>query len=148
MAITESTEIIIEASPEEILDVINDIESLPEWSDPHKSVEVLERDEQGRPLKSKSILKLVGIADEQVLTYTYTENSVRWNLVSSKAQKSQEAGYAVFPEGEDKTRVTFDVTIEPAVPMPGFVLKKATKFSMNMATEGLRKRVLQVKKGK
>lgn len=146
MAISESTEIVIEASPEEILDVINDIESLPEWSEPHQSVEVLGRDDQGRPLRSKSKLKIIGVTDEQVLDYTYSDNAVRWNLVSSKAQKSQEAGYTLTPDG-DKTRVKFDVTLEPAIPMPGFMLKKATQMSMKMATEGLRKRVLKVKKG-
>ena len=42
MAIKESREIVIEASPEEILDVIADFEAMPEWSGPHQSAEVLE----------------------------------------------------------------------------------------------------------
>ena len=41
MALKESRDIVIEASPEEILDVIADFEAMPEWSEPHQSAEVL-----------------------------------------------------------------------------------------------------------
>ncbi len=51
MAINETREIVIEASPEEILDVIADLDSLTEWSGPHQSAEVLETGEDGRPSK-------------------------------------------------------------------------------------------------
>lgn len=52
MAVTESREVVIEASPDEILDVLFDLEALTEWSSTHQQVEILERDEQGRPTKS------------------------------------------------------------------------------------------------
>ena len=42
MAITDSREVVIEATPDEIMDVLFDIESLTEWSSAHKKVEVLE----------------------------------------------------------------------------------------------------------
>ena len=50
--------------------------------------------------------------------------------------------------GDDKTLVKFEVTVDPNVPLPGFVLKRAVKGTMDAATQELRKRVLQVKKGK
>ena len=146
MAISESREIVIEATPEEILDVMMDVESLPEWSDAHQSSEVLERDERGRPLRSTAKVKTVGITDEQVLEYAYHDDGMSWTLVSAKQQRSQDARYTLTPEG-DKTRVKFDITIDPTVPIPGFVLKKATKGVMSTATDGLRKRVLSVKEG-
>jgi hypothetical protein len=68
-------------------------------------------------------------------------------LVSAKQQRSQDARYTLTPEG-DKTRVKFDITIDPLVPLPGFLLKRATKGVMDTATEGLRKRVLSQKKGR
>ena len=51
MAIKESREIVIEASPEEILDVIADFEAMPEWSGPHQSAEVLEPATTAGPAK-------------------------------------------------------------------------------------------------
>ena len=47
MAVKESREVVIEASPEEILDVVADVEAMPEWSSIHQSAEVLERDATG-----------------------------------------------------------------------------------------------------
>lgn len=53
MAIKESRDIVIEASPEEILDVIADFEAMTEWSPAHQSVEILETGDDGRPSKVK-----------------------------------------------------------------------------------------------
>ena len=60
--------------------------------------------------------------------------------------RSQDAKYSLTPEG-DKTRVKFELTINPSVPLPGFILKRAIKGAMETSTDGLRKRVLKVKKG-
>jgi len=72
---------------------------------------------------------------------------VSWTLESANQQRSQDARYTLVPEG-DKTRVKFDITIDPLVPLPGFVLRRATKGVMNTATDGLRKRVLSRKSGR
>ena len=93
MAINETREIVIEATPAEILDVIADLESMTEWSPPHQSSEVLERDKNGRPSKAKMKVKAAGITDEQVVAYTWSDNKVSWTLVSSAQQRSQDASY-------------------------------------------------------
>lgn len=147
MAINETRDIVIEASPEEILDVIADFESLPEWSEPHQSAEVLETGADGRPSKVKMKIKAAGITDEQVVAYTWSENKVSWTLVSSGQQRSQDASYTLIPEG-DKTKVKFEISVDPVVPLPGFVLKRAVKGTIDTSTKGLRDRVLKVKKGK
>jgi hypothetical protein len=146
MAINETREIDIEASPEEILDVIGDLESLTEWSEPHQSVDVLEKDEDGRPLKVKMKVKAAGITDEQVVAYTWGDNVVSWTLISSGQQRSQDASYTLTPDG-DKTKVAFKISVDPVVPLPGFVLKRAVKGTIDNGTKGLRDRVLKVKKG-
>jgi hypothetical protein len=147
MAINETREVVIEASPKEILDVIADLESTPEWSGPHQSVEILETGKEGRPTKVKMKVKAAGITDEQVIAYTWGDNEVSWTLVSSGQQRSQDASYTLIPDG-DRTKVMFQLSVDPVVPLPGFVLKRAIKGTVDTGTEGLRKRVLQVKKGK
>lgn len=144
MAITESREITIEATPDEIMSVLYDLESLTEWSSAHQKVEVLDRDEEGRPKRSRQVVKIVGITDDQILDYTVHDDGVSWTLVESKQQKAQEARYTLTPDG-DGTRVRFDITVDPTVPLPGFLVKKGAKGLLDTATEGLRKRVLQVK---
>jgi hypothetical protein len=128
------------------MDVLFDIESLTEWSPAHQKVEVLERDDQGHPSKSRQVVKIVGITDEQVLDYSVHDDGVSWTLVSSKQQRAQDARYTLTPDG-DSTRVSFELTVDPTVPVPGFLIKRGAKGLMETATDGLRKRVLKVKKG-
>jgi ribosome-associated toxin RatA of RatAB toxin-antitoxin module len=145
MAITEARDVTIEATPDEIMNVLVDLESLTEWSPAHQKVEVLERDDEGRPAKSRQVVKIVGVSDEQVLDYTVSDDGVSWTLVSSKQQRAQEGRYTLTPNG-DKTDVRFELTVDPVVPLPGFLIKKGAKGLMDTATDGLRKRVLKVKK--
>jgi Polyketide cyclase / dehydrase and lipid transport len=146
MAITETRDITIEATPGEIMDVLVDLESLTEWSPTHQKVEVLERDEEGRPAKSRQVVKIVGVSDEQVLDYTVHDDGVSWTLVSSKQQRAQKGRYTLTPDGE-ATSVRFELTVDPLVPLPGFLVKRGAKGLMETATDGLRKRVLKIKKG-
>lgn len=146
MATSDSREVVIEASPEEILDVIADVESTPTWSSQYQSAEVLDSYENGRPRQVKMKVKSVGITDEQVVEYSWTATSASWTLVRAGQLKAQDASYTLTPDG-DKTKVTFDITIDLSVPLPGFVLKRVMKGAMETATDGLRKQVLKVKKG-
>ena len=146
MAVKETRDVVIEATPEEILDVMLDLESLPEWSDAHLSSEILERDERGRPLRSKAKVKTpVGVTDDIVIALSYHDDGYSWTLVSSTYQRSQDARYTLIPEG-DRTRVRFEITVDPIMPMPGFLLKRAAKAVIETATEGLRRQVLKVHK--
>jgi ribosome-associated toxin RatA of RatAB toxin-antitoxin module len=145
MAITESRDIVIEATPDEIMDVLVDLESLTEWSSAHQKVEVTERDDEGRPSKSRQVVKVVGVSDEQVLDYTVHDDGVSWTLVSSKQQRAQNGRYTLTPDG-DATKVQFELTIDPLVPLPGFLIRRGAKGLMDTATDGLRKQVLKVKK--
>jgi ribosome-associated toxin RatA of RatAB toxin-antitoxin module len=146
MATSDSREVVIDASPEEILDVIADVESAPDWSSQHQGAEILDTDENGRPARVRLKLKTMGISDEQVVQYTWTDSSASWTLLESSQLKTQNASYTLSPDG-DKTKVTFEITVDPAVPIPGFVLKRAMKGGLESATDGLRKQVLKVKKG-
>ncbi len=146
MAVTETREVVVEATPDEIMAVLIDLESLTEWSSAHQEVEVLERDDQGRPSRSRQVVRVVGINDEQVLAYTMHDDGVSWTLVTSKQQRAQQARYTLTPDG-DVTRVRFELTVDPLVPLPGFLIKQGAKGLMTTATDGLRRRVLKLKKG-
>ena len=124
--------------------MLYDIESLTEWSPAHEEVEVLVRDDDGHPAKSRQVVKIVGITDEQVLDYSVYDDGVGWTLVTSSHQRSQHARYTLTPDGEN-TRVRFDITVDPTVPLPGFLIRKGAKGLLDTATDGLRKRVLEVK---
>ncbi len=146
MSVKESRAVVIEATPEEILDVIADVESTPSWSPQYQSSEILETYDDGRPKQAKMVVKAAGLTDEQVIEYTWTDSSVSWTLVSAGQLKAQDAKYTLSPDG-DNTKVTFDMEIDLSVPLPGFIVKRTLKGGMETATDGLRKQVLKVKKG-
>ncbi len=67
MAVTHSREVVIEATPQEILKVMADFESMPEWAPVYRSAEVLETGDDGRPRRAKTTVKSQGVTDEQVV---------------------------------------------------------------------------------
>lgn len=146
MAVSESRDVVIAATPDEIMRVLLDVEMLPDWSSVHQTVEVLERDDQGHPLRSRQVVKLVGFTEQQVLAYTVHDDGVSWTLVEAKQQKAQDGRYTLIPEG-DATRVRFDLIVELSAPVPGFFVRQGARALVDTATKGLRKRVLRVKMG-
>lgn len=146
MAVIDSREIVIEATPAEILGVVADIPRTPEWSPQHQSVEVLESYDNGRPKIVRAKVKTAGISDEQTVEYTWSDNFVEWKLVKASQLKAQTGSYTLTPDG-DKTLVRVDVSVDLAIPLPGFIVKTAMKGALDTATKGLRGQVLKVKKG-
>lgn len=146
MATSDSRDVVIEASPEEILDVIADVEATPTWSPQYQKAVILESYPNGRPKQVEMTVKAAGLTDKMVIEYTWSDDGVSWTLVSSGQLKAQDASYTLTPSG-DKTKVTFDMAIDLSIPMPGFLLKRTLKGGMETATDGLRKQVLKVKKG-
>ena len=146
MAVSESREVVIEATPEEILAVLADVETAPSWSSQYETVQVVDTYDDGRPKTVTAKVKAAGLTDEQICEYTWGDNTVGWSVVKARQVRSQEAKYTLTPAG-DKTKVRFDLTVDPSVPLPGFIIKRTLKGAMETATDGLRKQVLKVKKG-
>ena len=147
MAVKDSREVVIEASAEEIFDVLADVESVPTWSPQYQSAEVLDTYDDGRPRRVRMKIKAAGLNDEQVVEYSWTDDSVGWTLVSAGQLKAQDAKYTLTPQGE-KTKVRFDMAVDPSIPIPGFLLKSTLKGGMKTATDGLRDQVLKIKKSR
>jgi ribosome-associated toxin RatA of RatAB toxin-antitoxin module len=146
MAANDSREVVIEATPKEILDVIADVVNASSWSPQYQSAEVLDTYDDGRPKRVKMKVKAAGLTDEMEVEYSWSENSAGWTLINSSQLKAQDATYTLSPAG-DKTKVRFDLKVDPSIPIPGFLLKRTLKGAMETATDGLRKQVLKLKKG-
>ena len=143
MAVRASREVVFEAPPEAILDALADIDSVPTWSPVHKQVEVLDRHPDGRPHHVKATLKIMGFSDKEVLEYHWGPRWVVWDAHDTFQQRGQHVEYNLTPEGEDKTRVRFDIIMDLAAPIPEFLMKRAKKIVLDVATENLRKQVME-----
>jgi len=141
MAASVSDRFDIDATPEQVMRALEDVERIPEWSSAHKSVEVLTRDDDGRPIRIRMTLSLLGFSDTQTIEHSWTESSTSWTLVESSVQRSQDGEYALEPT-ERGTRVHVTMSLEPKVPVPGFVLKRGQKHAVEAVRKGLTEFVL------
>jgi carbon monoxide dehydrogenase subunit G len=143
MAEQTEGEIQIDASPEEVLAVISDYEAYPEWADGIKKTEVESRDSQGRPSQVAFEVSQMGVGAKYTLAYRYRAKGagVSWTTTTaSGAVKDIKGEYRLEPSGTGTT-VTYRTTIEPAIPLMGFMKRQAEKMIIGTALEGLKKRV-------
>ena len=142
MAVRASREVVFEATPEAILDALADIDSVPTWSSVHKHAEVLDRHPDGKPRHVKATFKIMGITDREVLEYHWGPRWMVWDAKDTFQQRGQHVEYNLTPVGEDRTRVRFDIILDLAAPIPAFLIRRAKKMVLDVATECLRKRVM------
>lgn len=138
VAARASREIIIDAPQEVILDALADVNSVPLWSSVHKKAEVIDTYPDGRPHHVKVTVKVIGPADHQLLEFHWGPDWLVWDATETLQQHSQHVEYTLWREAETRTRVRFEVTMEPAVPYPEFLINRARKKILKAATEGLR----------
>ncbi|HKV20222.1 MAG TPA: SRPBCC family protein [Mycobacterium sp.] len=144
MAIRASREVVFDSPPEPILDVLADIDAVPSWSSLHKSAEVLDRHPDGRPHHVKATLKILGFTEKEIVEYNWGDRWMVWDSSETAVQRGLHVEYNLTPVGEDRTRVRFDVILELSAPVPNFLIKRAKKQVLDVATESLRQRVAQV----
>jgi hypothetical protein len=133
--------VLIDAEPEAILDALADLEAVPSWSPLHKKIEVLDRHPDGRPYHVKATMRIMGISDTEVLEYNWGRHWMVWDAQDTFQQRGQHVEYNLTPE-VGKTRVRFDIILDLTAPIPEFLIKRAKKLVLDVATEGLRKRVM------
>lgn len=132
----------IDAAPDAILGALADVEALPTWSSVHKHAHVVDRYDDGRPHHVEVTVKVMGLVDHEMLEYHWGRDWVVWDADRTSQQHDQHVEYTLRPEG-GKTRVRFDITMEPSAPLPEFLVKRAKRTVLRAATEGLRQRVMR-----
>src|ERR1044072_1752694 len=135
MTVRASREVVFDASPEAILDALADIEHVPSWSPGHKRTEVLDRYPDGRPHHVKATFRIMGITEKELLEYHWGDDWMVWDASETVQQRGQHVEYNLTPEGEDKTRVRFDIILDLAAPVPAFLTKRVKKILLDVATE-------------
>lgn len=133
----------IEGSAAEIVAAIADFESYPEWVDGVRSAEVRSRDDLGRGTEVAFEFSAMGFSARYTLAYEYAEDDtgVRWTTTeASGAVRDIEGEYVLEARGGD-TEVTYRLAVEVAVPVPGFLKRRADRQAIATALEGLKRRV-------
>jgi hypothetical protein len=143
---TEHTEgsIVIEASAAEIMDVLTEYETYPQWADV-KSASVLERGEGGLATKVafEVDVPVLGKAN-YTLAYRYApaDAGLSWVTTEARGSVSNISGEYLLTEIDDReTKVIYRLSVELGVLLPGFVRTQGAKRVIENALEGLKRRV-------
>ncbi|MEE6175076.1 SRPBCC family protein [Mycobacterium sp. 050134] len=144
MAVKASREFVVDAPPEKVMEALTDVAVLSTWSPLHKQVEVIDRYPDGRPHHVKATIKILGLVDKEILEYHWGPDWVVYDAQGTAQQHGQHVEYTLKPEGLDKTLVRFDLTVEPAGPIPQFIVRRASENVLNAAMKGLRELVTGV----
>ncbi|MFN2590506.1 MAG: SRPBCC family protein [Actinomycetota bacterium] len=132
----------INATPEQIMDVLKDFDAYPDWAG-IKKVEIKNKDSKGNPSEVYMEVSQMGMEAKYTLSYSYAANDGGMSWTTSEASgalKDLQGEYVLEPSG-DGTKVTYQMAIEPAVRVPGFLKRQIEKQVVNTALGGLKKRV-------
>lgn len=142
MADHTRSSITIHARPAAVMAVIADVPAYPTWAGAVEVADVLEVGPDGRPLKARFLINAVVTKDEFVNAYTWNgDESVSWTLVEGKAMKSQDGSYTLVDVGDGRTEVTYDLTVELNVKLPGLLRRKVQNGVVDTALKDLKKHV-------
>ncbi|MFB9624641.1 SRPBCC family protein [Nonomuraea helvata] len=132
----------ISAGRPEVMAVIADFPTYPEWAGQVKSAEVLTTDGDGRPETVRFALDAGMISDTYTLGYAWQgDDGVSWKVVEPGKMVSDLRGSYRLADTGSGTEVTYELTVDLSVPMIGLVKRKAEKVIVDTALKGLKKRV-------
>jgi hypothetical protein len=132
--------ITVDASQECCWIVATDFERYPSWAKDVKQVEILERDSEGRGAKVEYRVAGLGRSIRYVLSYDYADapNAFSWKLLEGDILRRLDGRYGFEEEGNG-TRVTYDLTVDVSIPLPGLVKRRAAGMIMGTALKELKK---------
>jgi ribosome-associated toxin RatA of RatAB toxin-antitoxin module len=133
----------INATPAQIVAVIADFDSYPQWAGYITAVAVLSHGEDGRPEDVHFVLDAGVVKADYTLRYTWEEAedraSVKWTLQSGSLKRND--GSYEIRETDNASEVVYALAVDLGVPMLGLFRRKAEKVIMDTALTKLKRRV-------
>lgn len=139
--------VLVHASVEDCYAVGIDIAAYPEWVENLSSVEIQSTDDAGRPVEVKFEAEGIGRKTSYVLAYDLTgaPHRMAWSLIHGDLTREIEGQYVFHDMTEDlampATEVEYELTIDLAVPLPGFVKRRAEDKIVTSALNRFKQRV-------
>ena len=142
MAEQTTSSIVIDAAPAEVMAVIADFPSYPEWAKGVKTADVVREGAGGRADEVFFSLDVSPIKDEYTLRYDWSgDQQVTWTLVEGKMLKALDGAYVLRELGAESTEVTYRLALDVSIPLIGMLKRKGEKILIDTALKGLKKRV-------
>lgn len=134
---SHSTE--IDAPLEVCFETIVDYETFPDWQQAAVAVEVLDRHDDGLG-KVVDYHVDIGIRELRYrLDYHYERpHRVWWDFLEGDFARDIGGDYRFEPIGE-RTGATYSLSVQPAVPVPGFVTRRLSRELMRRSVADLKR---------
>jgi carbon monoxide dehydrogenase subunit G len=141
MADRTTASISVAAPRADVMAVIADFASYPEWAAGVRSAEVVGDDQGSRAALVRFRLDAGVIKDSYVLSYDWDgDHGVRWDLAQPGSVISALSGGYLLADAGAGTEVTYDLAVDVRIPMPGMLKRRAEKTIIDTALKGLRDR--------
>ena len=125
--------------------VATDFSSYPEWADGLEAVEIAETDDEGRATRVQYTVSGLGRRAQYELRYDYSNvpDQLTWTMVEGDVTRRLDGAYKFAPSEDldGGTDITYDLTIDLAVPLPGFVKRRVETKILAAALERFADRV-------
>lgn len=134
---------LIEATPEAVWAIILDFERYTDWAADLKHAEVLERDDEGRGTKVLFRAAALGRSMTYTLDYDYgaAPQRISWVQADADITRRLDGTYELEEvDGGEATKVTYQLEVELAVPLPGFVKDRLRSRIVGTALRELKAR--------
>jgi uncharacterized membrane protein len=116
------------------------LENYPKWYSSIKSVEVVNRDDQGRATKVKMTIDAGMMKDRVILDYDWSEAPARlsFSLDDADLLTGMDGAYIIKSIDEESTEVTYELTVSLSMPIPAMMRQKAEKTTIDQALAQLK----------
>ena len=142
MAEQTSSSIVVDAPPADVMAVIADFESYPEWAKGVQQADVVEQGSGDRAEQVYFALDVSPIKDEYTLAYVWEgDREVTWTLVEGNMLRALDGAYTLVDRGDGSTEVTYRLALDVSIPLIGMLKRKGEKILIDAALKGLKKRV-------
>ncbi|MGH9000384.1 MAG: SRPBCC family protein [Acidimicrobiia bacterium] len=134
MADEASERIRVEATPEACFEAVADFERYPQWATDVQRAEITDKDADGRGSRVRYEVSAMGLTIGYELEYDYgaAPGVLSWHLVESDMLRRLDGSYRFDPvrggEAGTVTAVTYRLLVDLALPLPGFLKKKAAEM--------------------
>jgi uncharacterized membrane protein len=131
----------IEATPEDCFAALLDYDSFPDWQRAVKSVDVLDRDEEGRGRDVEFRIDAKVKQVRYVLRYSYDPpHRIAWDYVEGDVNDVS-GEFLLEDAGDGRTTATYRIGLDAGMWMPGPIKKVLTDQVMKGAVDDLARRV-------
>src|SRR5262245_35012360 len=130
----------IDAPIDTCFDAIVDYDSFPAWQDAVDSVEVMDRTKDGLGEHVHLYVDAKVRKIDYVLAYSYDRpTKITWDFVEGNGMRDMDGTYSFEKLAPDRTRATYNLGADPAIPAPGMIIRRTHKQLVKRSVEDLKR---------